>query len=120
MWTDFNSAQIAEDFQKIAGLGANTVRLIVDPTIFGFPTVNTEMDSEFTDVLTLAAQDGLHVQLTLFDWWDAYSDVADSDAWAESLLSGLQNDPQIAFIELKNEIDPTDGPSVVDHRSPRD
>jgi hypothetical protein len=66
------------------------------------------MASELGQVLSLAGAEGLHVQLTLFDWWSSYLQVHNSELWLSSLLAGYANDRQIAFIELQNEIDPAD------------
>jgi hypothetical protein len=105
MWSDFNSSQIASDFATIKSLGANTVRLTIDPYEFGWPTVSQTMASEFSTVVNLAQQDGLYVQLSLFDWFAGYGDTTDSATWLGSLMAPYRNDPEIAFIDLQNEID---------------
>jgi hypothetical protein len=46
--------------------------------------------------------------LTLFDWWDGFGDIAGSDTWATAVLTPYRDDPGLAFVELKNEIDPAD------------
>ncbi len=107
MWSNFNPTEIQTDFERVRDLGANTVRVTIDPFQFGWPNVTPQMASELSQVMSLAGAQGLHVQLTLFDWWTSYSEVSSSQAWLRSLLSGYANDPQIAFIELQNEIDPT-------------
>ena len=91
-------------------LGANTVRISIDPFQFGWPNVTSPMASELSQVMSLAGAQGLHVELTLFDWWSSYAEISTSEAWLSSLLWGYANDPQIAFIELQNEIDPTNPP----------
>ena len=48
------------------------------------------------------------MQLTLFDWWHDYADVAGSRRWATALLSRYAGDERIAFVELKNEVRPQD------------
>ena len=55
---------------------------------------------------------GLHVQFTLFDWWDEYRDVAGSKRWARAVLARYVGDPRVAFVELKNEIDPADAAAL--------
>lgn len=104
MWTNFRPAEIQADFERAASIDVNTVRLMLDPTTFGYPTVSPTFASELAQVVELAQQAGLHVQLTLFDWWDGYQDVSGSKAWIRSVLAPYHNDPQIAFVELKNEI----------------
>lgn len=106
MWTHFDSSVINEDFERLHTLGANTVRLFISPTTFGFPTVQPLMAKRLADVIDLAASNGLWVQLTLFDWWSDYTDITGSEQWASSLLSPYKDDPRIAIVELKNEVVP--------------
>ena len=105
MWSNFNASQVAADFAKIKSLGGNAVRLTIDPYEFGWPTVSQAMASEFSTVLSLAQGDGLYVQLTLFDWFAGYGHVSDSVTWLGSFLAPYRSDPEIAFIDLQNEID---------------
>jgi hypothetical protein len=106
MWSEFDPTEIQADFQKVTELGANTVRVAIDPFEFGWPNVTPQMASELSQVLSLAQAQGLYVQLTLFDWWSSYSQISSSESWLSSLLGRYNNDPEIAFIELQNEIDP--------------
>ncbi|MGP8207452.1 MAG: cellulase family glycosylhydrolase, partial [Acidimicrobiales bacterium] len=105
MWTNFQFGQIQSDFATIKQLGGNAVRLTIDPYTFGWPTVSPVMANEFQEVLQSAENDGLYVQLTLFDWFANYGDTPDSTTWLESFLAPYANDPEIAFIDLQNEID---------------
>lgn len=104
MWTSYSQTRTASDFHAIASLGANAVRIIVQPQAVGYPTVNSTMLSRFHDMLTLAAKNGLSVQLTLFDWWQHYTDLAGSRTWLHSLLAGESRNTTIALVELQNEI----------------
>jgi hypothetical protein len=65
------------------------------------------MLSELHQAVDMASTDQLHVQLTLFDAFGVYDQLANSAQWAEAVLAGYKNDPEIAFVELQNEIDPT-------------
>ncbi len=112
MWSEFDPTEIQADFQKVAELGANTVRIAIDPFEFGWPIVTPQMASELSQVLSLAQAQGLYVQLTLFDWWSSYSQISPSESWLSSLLRPYNNDHEIAFIELQNEIDP-DNPAAM-------
>jgi hypothetical protein len=107
MWTRYSHARTAADFQAIASLHANAVRIIVQPTTVGYPVVRPDMLARFRDMLATARAAGLSVQLTLFDWWASYSDVVGSQRWLASLLAGQKNNPTIALVELKNELPPT-------------
>ncbi len=106
MWTDFNPKAIDRDFGRIHALGANTVRIIVPPNTFGYPTVTQSMAKRLHKVVKLAAKHSLRIQLTLFEWWSAYSDIAGSKKWVKSLLAPYRNDDRIAVVELRNEVNP--------------
>ena len=108
MWTRFDTAAIDRDLARIAGLSANTVRVIVPARTFGYPEPEPAMRASLEQVVDIAARHGLHVELTLFDWWHDYADVAGSRRWAAAVLSQYAGDPRIAFVELKNEIRPKD------------
>lgn len=104
MWTNFDPAAIGKDFAKIRALGANVVRIFVQPSVFGYPAVLPAMASELSQVIALAAQNGLRVHLTLFDLWSQAADITGSEEWVSSLLSGYAGDPRIVIVELHNEV----------------
>ncbi|MDH6132181.1 hypothetical protein P3T37_001566 [Kitasatospora sp. MAA4] len=112
LWTDWDPDRIGADFAAIAGLGANAVRIVLQPEVFGYPTPSADRLAQLRRSVELAAQHGLSVQLTLFDWWDGYPDTAGSDRWARAVLAPYRDDPRIAFVELKNEVDPADRPTA--------
>jgi hypothetical protein len=78
MWTSYSHDKTVSDFQAIASLGANTVRIIVAPAAMGYPTVTSTRLAEFRDMLAVASAQGLSVQLTLFDMWHNYTDITGS------------------------------------------
>jgi hypothetical protein len=106
MWTDWEPGLIDADLGRAAALHANTVRAIVQPDLFGYPSPSEKYTSRLAEFVALAAAHGLHVQLTLFDWWYRWDDVAGSETWARELLEPYVNDPRIAFVELRNELLP--------------
>jgi endo-1,4-beta-mannosidase len=112
MWTHFDPAVIGRDFARIRALGANTVRIIIQPPVFGFPTVHPVMADRLSEVIGLAAKHSLRVHLTLFDLWSQFTDIDGSKEWASSLLSRYRDDPRIAVIELHNEINPQNPEAV--------
>jgi hypothetical protein len=106
MWERWNPGEIDSDFARIEGLNANAVRVIVQPSAFGFPDPRPVYRQRLAEVIDLAAQHGLAVELTLFDWWHSYRRIAQAERWARELLAPYAGDPRIACIELQNEIDP--------------
>lgn len=118
MWDNWRPDELRADFARIAGLHANTVRLIVQAGTFGYPEPSLDYEARLAQAIDLAAQAGLHVQLTLFDWLGqhglagSYADVSGSEHWASVLLAPYVHDPRIACIELQNELDPRDPAAV--------
>jgi hypothetical protein len=108
MWTRFDAAAIDRDLARVASLRANTVRVIAPARAFGYPEPDPAMSARLERVLGLAARHGLRVELTLFDWWHDYGDIAGSRRWAAALLTRYAGDERIAFVELKNELRPQD------------
>jgi cellulase (glycosyl hydrolase family 5) len=106
MWSQWVPGVIDADMGKIEALGANTVRVIVQPDTFGYRVPSARYMSELTQMLSMAAAHGLKVQLTLFDVWSDYTDIAGSVVWARDLLTPFRDDPEISFVELQNEINP--------------
>jgi hypothetical protein len=112
MWINWDPAVLKKDFARIHALGANAVRITVFPYAFGWPTISGRMAARFANTLKLAASAGLGVQLTLFDWWAAYHQIAQSRAWMKELLRPYASDPEIQLIEIKNELEPSDPAAV--------
>jgi len=106
MWSHFDPAAIDRDFARARALDANTVRIIVQPMVFGFPAVRPVMAYRLSEVIGLAAKHSLRVHLTLFDWWSRYTDIHGSKEWVSSLLSRYRHDPRVAVVELQNEVSP--------------
>jgi endo-1,4-beta-mannosidase len=112
MWSRFDPTVIDRDFARIRALGANTVRIFIQPDVFGFPTVHPVMADRLSEVIGLAAKHSLRVHLTLFDWWSRFTDIDGSKEWVSSLLSRYRDDPRIALVELHNEVNPHDPVAV--------
>jgi len=112
MWSYFDPAAIDHDFARIRALGANTVRIFIQPSVFGFPTVLPVMAKRLSEVIALAAKHSLQVHLTLFGLWSNYTDIDGSKQWVSSLLSRYRGDRRIAVLELRNEISPHDPAAV--------
>ncbi len=107
MWTNYDHATVDADFASIGSLGANAVRIIVQPQAVGtWPTISARGEAEINDALDTAAAHNLKVQLTLFDWWSNWSDTAGSKAWVNNLVSGLNATARadVAMVDARNEI----------------
>jgi hypothetical protein len=112
MWSRFHPTAIDRDFARIHALGANTVRIFIQPVVFGFPAVRPVMAHRLSEVLGLAAKHSLRLHLTLFDLWSRFTDIGGSKKWVSSLLSRYRDDPRIAVVELHNEINPQNPKAV--------
>ena len=100
--------RIAADLHRLRGLNANVVRVVLPANFIGYPVPEERYQERLREFVGIAARNGLHVQLTLFDWWGAYRDIEGSKQWARAVLEPYVGDPRIAFVELRNEIDTTD------------
>jgi hypothetical protein len=112
MWSRFDPTAIDHDFARIRALGANTVRIFIQPSVFGFPTVRPIMANRLSEVIGLAAKHSLRLHLTLFDWWSNYTDIHGSKVWVSSLLSRYRDDSRVAVVEPQNEIYPRNREAV--------
>ncbi|BCY08205.1 cellulase family glycosylhydrolase [Actinoplanes sp. L3-i22] len=112
MWTRFDAVQVDSDLGRIAALGADSVRIVVFPRVFGFPTPRPEYLDRLSDFISIAALHGLAVKLTLFDWWSHYKSVRGSVDWARAVIGPYTDDPRVIAVEVKNEMSPEDEPAV--------
>ena len=100
------------DLQRLRGLNANAVRVVLPANFFGYPVPEERYQERLREFVDIAARNGLRVQLTLFDWWGSYRDIEGSKQWARAMLEPYVGDPRIAFVELRNEIDTTDADAL--------
>jgi hypothetical protein len=112
MWSDWQPQRLERDFGRIAGLGANTVRLFVFPDEFGYPVVKPAMLQRLRAAVDMARGKGLMVELTLFDLAAPYADLAGSKLWASSILAPFVGDGSLAAVEVKNELDVADAAAL--------
>ena len=112
MWTNFDSTKIDADLDKAQALGATSVRAIIFPSTFGYPTPNATYTSRLSTFVGLAAGHNMTVKFTLFDWWGSYTDVTGSTTWANAILKPYKDDPRVISVELQNEFDATDTAAV--------
>jgi hypothetical protein len=105
MWTRWAPDQINKDFAVMASTGANAVRITVSPEAVGFPTPSPVMQSRLAQIVSMAGDHGLEVQLSLFDEFTDFTDISDSLTWAHDLLAPLGGGSHLAFIDVRNELD---------------
>jgi hypothetical protein len=106
-WTHWSPDIFDADMAQIAGLGATMVRLVLFPKVLGYPTPDPAMAGRLDSAISIAQRRGLTVQLTLFDSWEDYGDLQNSQHWTTALLSRYRDDARISFVEAQNEIDPS-------------
>jgi hypothetical protein len=70
MWTNSDPGVVDADFAQIAGLHANTVRIIVQVPAFGYPSPDPTMLDRLAQTISLADRHGLKAHLT-FDLTNA-------------------------------------------------
>src|SRR4051794_35855102 len=81
MWTEWNPGQIDADLAKIRRrLGANVVRINLFPLTFGYPVPTEVYRERLERVIAMAHARDLRTMIVLFDWFDAYTDIAGSKA----------------------------------------
>ncbi|MCU7729313.1 glycosyl hydrolase [Actinoplanes sp. KI2] len=112
MWTAFDPATVDADLARAAALGANSVRANLFPSIFGYPTPKPEYTAKLAQFVSLAAAHDMTVKLTLFDWWDGYTDITGSSTWAAAVLAPYRYDSRIISIDLQNELHPDNAAAV--------
>jgi hypothetical protein len=114
LWLQWNSNVISADFDKMAAMHVNVVRLLLAESAFGYPNPSGTMLNELSQTVDIAGQKGLRVHLTMFflDKVTCYTDIAGSQTWAKAVLAPFAHDSRIAFIELHNEIDTTNAAAM--------
>ena len=76
------------------GLNANTVRVVVPAALLRLPGARPTQAGAPARARRNRRRCRLHVQLTLFDWWDEYRDVEGSKRWARAVLAPYVGDPR--------------------------
>lgn len=95
--------QMDADLDEIQGLGFNTVRIFLHPSVFGYPQPTATYLGYFEEALALIAAHGLEAHVNLFDCWWSWNDVAGSQTWLAAVVQPHQDDARIALWELQNE-----------------
>ena len=105
-WAEFDEAEIARDFEAIAGLGANAVRFFLTRDTF----VGDDSEASVAKLerfLELAGVHELRVVPTLFDLKQDFGlgSWADDALYLERVMPVLARSNAVAFVDLKNEPD---------------
>lgn len=108
MWTQWDPRAIDADFGRAASLHANSIRIALQAWTIGYPTPVPAMLGRLDRIIAMAHRHQLRVQITLFDWWSNWGEIAASENWACTVLAPYIGDSRIAFIEVKNEVDTAD------------
>ena len=108
MWTDWDARTVASDLARIKALGGNAVRVTVPTATFGYPRPSATMQQRLAQFAALAHADGIKIQLAIFDGFTSWSDIEGSKVWASQLLAPYANRSDVAFVDLRNELDPSD------------
>lgn len=111
MWSRWDIKKIRNDFKRMSYYGFNTVRIIVHPSVFGYPTPKKEMIYRLLKVVNTANDNGLKVQLTFFDLFSDYADINGSKKWLKKIILNFTNN-NVSFIELQNEMKFTDSNQI--------
>lgn len=117
MWEQWDDAAVAmdADMATVHDLGANTVRLFIHPSQFGWDEEghrpSTDDMEHLEQALELIRDHDLRAMPTLFDLMDVTSlSTEDCLEWMEGLFDQLSAEGRdtVAVWELKNEFDLTD------------
>ena len=105
-WPEFDASDVARDFDRIAGLNGNSVRIFLTRGAFLGASAEASLDS-LTRLLAVAEEKSLRVVPTLFYLKQDYSvgTWGDDALYLSRVLPVLVGSPAVAFIDLKNEPD---------------
>ena len=106
-WPALDAGTIAADFDRIAGLGANAVRVFLQRETFLDTRTAPQALDDLAVLLALADEAGLAVVPTLFDLRGGYAGAtwANDAGWLARVLPVLEGSGAVAYVDLKNEPD---------------
>lgn len=105
-WPEFDAAEVERDFDRIAGLNGNSVRIFLTRDAFLEESADASLE-RLARLLTIAEEKSLLVVPTLFDLKQDYS----LGTWGEDavylarVMKVLGHSPAVTFVDLKNEPD---------------
>lgn len=113
LWADYSAASVASDLSLIEGMGANAVRVFISTGDTGpsYPQVTPTFSSDLAAFVRSAAADHLKVVLSIFNEYPyvpavsgGWSNTSSASQWMASVVDPYRSDPEIAYIEMRNEV----------------
>lgn len=106
-WPEFDAATVAGDFDRIAALGANSVRVFLQREVFLDADLGPGALADLGTLLDLAGAAGITVVPTLFDMRGGYGTVtwANDMVYLNRVMPVLAASEHVAYVDLKNEPD---------------
>ncbi|RZV99364.1 MAG: hypothetical protein EX266_15185 [Rhodobacteraceae bacterium] len=105
-WPEFDAEGVARDFDRIAGLNGNSVRVFLTRDAFLEESADASLE-RLARLLAIAEEKSLRVVPTLFDLKQDYSlgTWGDDAVYLARVMQVLGHSPAVAFVDLKNEPD---------------
>lgn len=113
LWGSYDPSRVQSDLSLLQGLGADAVRVFVSTgdTGAGYPAVSPTFRADLADFVSRASASGLKVVLSIFNQYPyipsvpgGWSDTTSAATWMASVVGPYQSDPEIAYIEMRNEV----------------
>lgn len=106
-WTAYDRDIIADDFERMADLGLNSVRIFIPFEQFGGPEVDPALMRNVLALLDQAERDNIGVVVTLFDFYTDYALLRwnHADRHLETIVKSLRQHPALLAWDVKNEPD---------------
>jgi hypothetical protein len=110
-WTNFDERVVAKDFDTIARLGLDSIRIFVPFYDFGAEKPKEQRLKELERLLDLAEARKLRVVITLFDGRVDHRPVRwpGDELHLQTMITRLKDHPALAMWDMKNEPDRDDG-----------
>lgn len=106
-WTEYDRDIIADDFERMAELGLNAVRIFIPYEQFGADQVDEDLLDTVIELLDQAERDNIGIIVTLFDFRSDYSLLRwnHADAHLKTIVTALRDHPALLAWDVKNEPD---------------
>lgn len=112
MWSSWDWTAIADEVQRMKGLGMNSVRILVPYSNGGWGGANVPSSrlQMLEDVVNEFGENGIRSCVTLFDWETSFpaagtATEANHIAYLNAIVTRLKNNPYVFVWDVKNEPD---------------